>query len=44
MVRVYSPGMYVTTLHEYFAAEYTLTFMLAGTYSVAVVPELQGAI
>ena len=43
MMRLYSPGMYVTTLHEYFTAEYTLAFMFAGTYSVVVVPELQGA-
>jgi len=35
--------MYVTTVHEYCAPEYTLTAMLAGTYSVAVVPVLQGA-
>ena len=33
----------MTTLHENCTAEYTLTAMLAGTYSVAVVPELQGA-
>ena len=30
-------------MHEYCTAEYTLTAMLAGTYSVAVVPVLQGA-
>ena len=40
----YSPGVYVTTLHAYCTAEYTLTAMLAGTYSVAVVPVAQGAI
>ena len=34
----------MTTLHEYCTAEYMLTAMLAGTYSVAVVPVLQGAI
>ena len=32
----------MTTLHEYCTPEYTLTAMLAGTYSVAVVPVLQG--
>ena len=31
--------MNVTTLHEYLTPEYTLTAMLAGTNSVAVVPE-----
>ena len=31
------------TLHAYFAAEYTLTAMLTGTFNLAVVPELQGA-
>ena len=36
--------MYVTTLHEYFTPEYTLTAILAGTNSVAVVPVLQGAL
>ena len=35
---------YVTTPHEYFAPEYTLTAMLAGTNSLAVVPVLQGAV
>ena len=33
----------MTTLHEYCTAEYVLTAMLAGTYSLAVVPVLQGA-
>ena len=41
---VYEPGVYITTLQLYCTAEYTLTAMLAGTYSVALVPELQGAI
>ena len=36
--------MYKTTLHAYFTPEYTLTAMLAGTYSLAVVPALQGAL
>ena len=35
--------MYVTTLQKYCTDEYMLTGMLAGTYSVAVVPELHGA-
>ena len=30
-------------MHAYCTPEYTLTAMLAGTYSVAVVPVLQGA-
>ena len=34
--------MNISTLHEYCTDEYTLTAMLAGTYSVAVVPGLQG--
>ena len=34
---MYLPGVYVTTLHEFFTPEYTLTAMLAGTYSVLVV-------
>ena len=38
----YETGEYVTTLHAYCTAEYTLTAMLAGTYSVAL-PVLQGA-
>jgi D-aminopeptidase len=32
-----------TTLHENCTSEYTLSAMLAGTYSVAVVPVLHGA-
>ena len=36
--------MYVTTLHEYFTLEYTLSAMLAGTYSVALVPVAQGRV
>ena len=34
----------MTTLHENCTAEYTLNATLAGTYSVAVVPKLQGAL
>ena len=36
--------MYVTTLQLPCTSEYTLTAMDTGTYSVAVVPVLQGAI
>ena len=34
----------MTTLQEYCTPEYTVTFMLAGTYRVEVVPVLQGAV
>ena len=34
----------MTTLQAYCAPEYTLTAMLAGTYSAVAVPVLQGAI
>jgi hypothetical protein len=40
---VHSPKSYLTTLREYCTPEYTLTAMLAGTYSV-LEAVLQGAI
>ena len=41
---VLSTQPYVTTPHEYFTPEYTLTAMPADTYSLAAVPVLQGAV